>query len=507
MSAPFLKMTGVSRLYPGVLAVAGFDMTIAPGEVIGLVGENGAGKSTLMKILGGLIAPSEGTIELDGVTMARLTVAGSMGGGIAFVHQELNLFDNLTVAANIFIGREPLKGGLLRLIDTAALDRLAAPLLDLLGADFATDTLVADLSLAQKQLVEIAKALSIKARLVIMDEPTSSLTATETERLLAIVARLKADGVAIILISHRLTEIERAADRVIVLRDGRRVAELARQEIRANLMIRHMTGRDLSTLYLPPATAPGETVLELAGVRTAYRPDQEVSFGLRRGEILGLAGLIGSGRSELARAIFGLDPLRGGEVRVDGTPIPPASPKSSIARGIYLVPEDRKRCGLILDLPIRRNITLSSLPAHSRRGMVNVAAEHETALRQQRRLDIRTASVTVPANALSGGNQQKVALAKWLSMSPRVLIFDEPTRGVDVGAKNEIYALMRELADRGVAILMISSDMEEVIGVSDRVAVMHEGRIAGFLERADLSEQAILSLAIGRTAHDHPTPD
>ena len=500
MPEPFLKMTGISKVYPGITAVDDISISVSPGEVIGLVGENGAGKSTLMNILGGVVAPSAGTIELGGVATERLTVGASMRGGIAFVHQELNLFENLTAAANIFIGREPLKGGPFRLIDERELNRLAEPLLKQVGADFSADTPVAALSLAQMQLVEIAKALSLKARLVIMDEPTSSLTASETERLLKIVARLKAEGVSVIFISHRLAEIERSADRVMVLRDGKRVAELGKSEIQAETMIRHMIGRDLKTLYRPPARPPGAPILELIGVRTAYRPEQAVSLAVRQGEILGLAGLVGSGRTELARTIFGLDALLGGEARIKGVSATITNPSDAIARGLYLVPEDRKRSGLILDFPIRENITLANLEAHAKHGLIDVGAEDAEAQRQRVKLDIRTRSVTAPAGSLSGGNQQKVVLAKWLSMAPQVLIFDEPTRGVDVGAKNEIYRLMRELSDHGVGILMISSDMEEVIGVSDRVAVMHEGRIAGFLERGELSEQSILSLAVGRIA-------
>jgi ribose transport system ATP-binding protein len=287
---------------------------------------------------------------------------------------------------------------------------------------------------------------------------------------------------------------------VLVLRDGRSVAALAKEEIRAETMIRQMIGRDLKTVYRAPAAAPGGPVLEFVGVRTAYRPGQAVDIAVRRGEILGLAGLVGSGRTELACTAFGLDAPLSGEIRVEGRPLPPASPPAAIAAGLYLIPEDRKRCGLVLDFPIRTNVTLANLAAWSRRGLVDRAAEAREAERQREALDIRAPGTAVLAGSLSGGNQQKVVLAKWLSMSPRVLIFDEPTRGIDVGAKNEIYRLMRELSDSGVGILMISSDMEEVIGVSDRVAVMHEGCIAGLLERDALSEQAIMSLAVGRIA-------
>jgi ribose transport system ATP-binding protein len=496
----FLKVVGISKSYPGVQALQDVSFQVAEGEVVGLVGENGAGKSTLMKILGGVISPSSGTLVLDGQELTRLTVAASMRGGIAFVHQELNLFENLTAAANIFIGREPLTGGPLRLVDERRLKRLAEPLLAQLGADFGADTPVAALSLAQMQLVEIAKALSLNARLIIMDEPTSSLTATETGRLLDVITRLKSEGVSIILISHRLAEIEEAADRVVVLRDGRCAGELDKADIRADAMIRLMIGRDLKMLYRPPSAPPGETLLQLDAVRTAYRPEQPVSLDVRKGEILGLAGLVGSGRTELSRAIFGLDPLLGGQIRIAGRAIAITSPGAAINQGLYLIPEDRKRSGLILDFSICSNVTLASMAAHSHFGLVDHRAEEEHADEQRRNLDIRTSSVSTIVRALSGGNQQKVVLAKWLSMAPRILVFDEPTRGVDVGAKNEIYCLMRALSDHGVGILMISSDMEEVIGISDRVAVMHEGRIAGFLGRDELSESAILSLAVGRMA-------
>lgn len=499
MAAPFLTLTGISKSYPGVRALAEVSLSVAPGEIIGLVGENGAGKSTLMNVLGGVVSPSAGTIAIDGVSRDKLTVTESIRAGIAFVHQELNLFDNLSAAANILIGREPRRGGLLRLIDGNLLEGRARPYLTQLGADFAPGTPVSALSLAQKQLVEIAKALSLKARLVIMDEPTSSLTVSETDRLLKVLARLRADGVAVIFISHRLGEVKEIADRVVVLRDGRTVAELAHHEIDTDRMIRHMIGRELKTLYRPPASDAGDVVLELVEARTAYRPNAEVDLAIRHGEILGLAGLVGSGRTELARTIFGLDPLFGGEIRIDGRKVRLGSPRAAIERGIYLVPEDRKRAGLILPFRIRDNIGLADLGTFSRFGLVDRARLREQAETQKRRLDIRCPSTAVPAGSLSGGNQQKVVLAKWLSMRPKLLIFDEPTRGIDVGAKSEIYRLMRELADSGVGILMISSDMEEVIGVSDRIAVMHEGTISGHLDRSRFTEENILSLAVGRS--------
>ena len=445
MATPFLTMTGICKQYPGVRALDGVSLAVAAGEVVGLVGENGAGKSTLMKILGGVVEPTSGVIELDGQKIDRLSVNGSMRAGIAFVHQELNLFDNLTAAANIFIGREPLKGGPFRLIDGVALSRQAAPLLKQLGADFGPDASVAGLSLAQRQLVEIAKALSLKARLVIMDEPTSSLTATETERLLSVIGRLKEDGVSVIFISHRLAEVESIADRVTVLRDGRTVAELDGADIAPRTMIRHMIGRDLKTLYRAPALPSAAPVIEIADARTSHRPDQTVTLSVRGGEILGLAGLVGSGRTELARAVFGLDPLLGGEIRISGVKVAVSSPRQAIELGLYLIPEDRKRSGLILDFSVRDNVTLADLRPMRVSAWSMCPGKRASAEEQRGRLDIRCPSTRVIVGALSGGNQQKVVLAKWLSMAPRVLIFDEPTRGIDVGAKDEIYRLMREL--------------------------------------------------------------
>jgi ribose transport system ATP-binding protein len=330
-----------------------------------------------------------------------------------------------------------------------------------------------------------------------MDEPTSSLTITETERLMRVVADLKAHGVSVIFISHRLNEVEACTDRVAVLRDGRMVGELAGDEIRPAAMIRMMIGRDLKSLYIPPAAPPGDAVLDIVDVRTTSFPTHPVSLSVHRGEILGLAGLVGSGRTELARAVFGVDPLVGGTLRLGGAPIRVESPRGAIDRGIYLVPEDRKRAGLILDMPVAENISLPDLRAYARGAIVRLRPEVENAERQKERLRIKVPTVATAAGTLSGGNQQKVVLAKWLSMKPQVMIFDEPTRGIDVGAKNEIYEMMRRLADSGVAILMISSDMEEVIGVSDRIAVMHEGRISGFLERGQFSEHNVLRLAVG----------
>jgi ribose transport system ATP-binding protein len=499
-AAPFLRLVRIGKTYPGVTALADVDLEVARGEVVGLIGENGAGKSTLMKVLGGVVAPDSGHIEIDGTVHRALTVPQSLAAGIAFVHQELNLFENLDVAANIFIGREPRWGGPLHLIDRQLLYRRTRPLLERLKVDFDARTPVATLSIAQRQMVEIAKALSLDARLIIMDEPTSSLTVAETERLLDVIAELQAQGVAVIYITHRLNEVKDCADRVVCLRDGVVAGALAHDEIAHAAMIRLMIGRDLKALYTPPGRQPA-TGLEVQGLRTVLFPDRAVDLEIRRGEILGLAGLIGSGRTELARALFGIDPPLAGAIRLDGEPITVRTPHHAIMRGIYLVPEDRKRSGVIVEFPVRCNVTLADLHDHSRAWLISGGRECATTERQKERLHIRTPSIESEVITLSGGNQQKVVLAKWLAMRPSVVIFDEPTRGIDVGAKSEIYAILRQLADAGVAILMISSDMEEVIGVSDRIAVMHEGRISGILENRDsFTETNVLELAVNSPA-------
>lgn len=500
MADAFLHLTQISKSYPGVRALEEVTLDVSPGEIIGLVGENGAGKSTLMKILGGVVAPSSGTIRVDGQERAALTVQQATEAGIAFVHQELNLFENLDAASNVFIGREPRRAGPLKLIDRKALYAGAKPYLDQLGVDFEPTTPVADLSIGQRQLLEIAKALSLKARLIIMDEPTSSLTLAETERLLAIIAELKRRGVAVIFITHRLTELIACADRVAVLRDGKLVGHLGKAQITHGEMIRLMIGRDLMALYQPPAAPPGDAVLEVRELRTQTYPDRTVSLTVHRGEILGLAGLIGAGRTELARAIFGIDRILGGSLLLDGRPVEISTPRAAIAAGIFLVPEDRKKSGLLIDLSIAENIGLPTLAVHARCGLTQTQRMREDADRQTANLHIRAPGIDVVAAALSGGNQQKVVLAKWLTMQPRLLICDEPTRGIDVGAKTDIYRMLRGLADAGVAILMISSDMEEVIGVSDRIVVMHEGRVSGFLERDAFSESNVLRLAVGAGA-------
>ncbi|GEO40574.1 ribose transport system ATP-binding protein [Skermanella aerolata] len=497
MSDTLLELRSITKSYPGVQALRGVDLSVGKGEVVGLIGENGAGKSTLMKILGGVVKPSSGSIVIDGESRTALSVKDAAHAGIAFVHQELHLFENLDVAANIYIGREPRRGGFLNLIDNAALHQRVKPLLRRLGVDFAPDDPVDALSIAQRQMVEIAKALSMDARIIIMDEPTSSLTLTETDKLLSVIADLKAAGVSIIYISHRLSEVKHCADRVVVLRDGRQVGELPKGQITSGAMVRLMIGRDLKSLYIPPKVGIRRGGLELRNFVTSAFPERDVSLMVHRGEILGLAGLVGAGRTSLAQTIFGVHTAKGGQILLDGEPVTIRTPADAIAHGIYLAPEDRKKSGLLLDMSIAENISLPDLKRFAKAMLVDTSREVSVATEQCRSLSIKAPSIDTDAVTLSGGNQQKVVLAKWISMAPQLIIFDEPTRGIDVGAKGEIYALMRGLADAGVAILMISSDMEEVIGVSDRIAVMHEGGISGILDRSQFSEHNVLTLAVG----------
>ena len=494
--APLLELEGIGKTYPGVVALSGVSLKLHAGEILGLIGENGAGKSTLMKVLGGVTAPSTGRIRIGATEHAALTVAEANRAGIAFVHQELNLFDNLDVAANVLFGREPRRGPL-RLIDRRAAHARVAPILQRLGADFGPGAPVMELSIAQRQLVEIARALAAEARIIILDEPTSSLTLSETDRLLRVVKELRAGGSGVVLITHRLGEIMDCADRVICLRDGRLVGELPRERLDHATMVRLMIGRDLRTLYTPPARPPGAGGLEIQDLVTSAFPSRRISLLVRPGEIMGLAGLVGAGRTSLARSIFGTDPALSGTIRLHGEALTIRCPADAIAQGIYLVPEDRKRDGLVLGMSITENITLANLSGHARFGLLDRAAERRTCQAQRTALRVKAGSGAVTVGTLSGGNQQKIVLGKWLSMAPRAILFDEPTRGIDVGAKGEIYGLMRALADRGVAILMISSDMEEVLGVSDRITVMHEGGVSGTLRRDDFSEHAVLQLAIG----------
>ncbi len=495
---PLIDVRGVVKDYPGVKALKSVNLTLFPGEIVAIIGENGAGKSTLMKILAGVLTPDSGCLELDGQPMVINSVYEALQRGISLIHQELNLADNLDVGANIFLGREPRRFGL---VDKPRIRVEATRLLKLVGLDVDPDTLVRNLSIGHQQMVEIAKALSTNARALIMDEPTSSLSQHETEQLFRVIRDLRSRGVCIVYISHRLGEVKELADRVVVLRDGENAGNLTKEQTTHDAMVKLMVGRDISQFYSRRSHTPGSALLDVIDVRTSANPGHRLSLSVRAGEIVGLAGLVGAGRTEMLRVLFGIDPAIGGEVRVAGIPVTLRSPIEAIRAGIALVPEDRKQQGLILEFAVRNNISLAGLRRRRHLlGFLNFEAEHCDSLEMIGKLNIKTPHDKQIVQYLSGGNQQKVVLGKWLSLQPRVLLLDEPTRGVDVGAKQEIYALMDRLAAQGVAILFASSEMEEILGMSDRALVMHEGRITGELSRDQLSEEAVMQLATGRSA-------
>ncbi len=495
---PILELDRIEKRFPGVIALGGVSLSIDGGEVVAIIGENGAGKSTLMKTLGGVHQPDGGTVSVDGKPVVIGSVSDSTALGIGFVHQELNNLDNLDVAGNIYLGREPTWGGPMRLVDRRKMEDDCRPYLQRLRLDVSPRTPLASLSIAQQQLVEIAKALSQNARILILDEPTSSLTQAETDRLLQTVKELRAEGVSVLYISHRLGEIRQIADRVVALRDGKNAGGLTRDQITHDNMVRLMVGREVKNTYVPPSAAVNSGGLSVRGLRTAAYPQHAVSFDVGGGEIVGFAGLVGAGRSELMQAIFGVDPMLAGEVSLYGEPIPyTRGPRAPIAAGIYLVPEDRRKTGLVTSMTIRENMTLPNVWGYTTAALISRPMEVVGADRQVKSLRVKTHSLEARAANLSGGNQQKVVLGKWLAMSPKVLIVDEPTRGIDVGAKAEIYRLLRELSDRGVAVVVVSSDLEEVLNISDRIQVMREGVIVGSLDRGQFSEQAVMDLAFG----------
>ena len=506
--AALLEVRSLSKQFPGVRALHSVSLTLNRGEVLAVIGENGAGKSTLMKILAGVQEPDTGEILLEGKPARIDSVRAAEHLGIALIHQELNLADNLDVASNIFLGREPQRFGF---VHRDQLYSNSARFLEQVGLDCSPRTLVSTLSVGRQQMVEIAKALSANARVLIMDEPTSSLSQHETEQLYRVVKELRSRGVSIVYISHRLGEVKELADRVVVLRDGENAGELQRDQINHDAMVKLMVGRDLvinrrsrREKALTPAGDGSESphvdsymALEVRRLRTSANPRHELNFSLRRGEIVGVAGLVGAGRTELLRTLFGIDRPAGGEVRIAGEPVELRSPMDAIGAGLALVPEDRKQQGIILEMAVGENTTLPSLHREARSGFRNAGREDEIARRMTKQLNVKTPSLNQFVQYLSGGNQQKVALAKWLALEPKVLLLDEPTRGIDVGAKQEIYRLMEELAGRGVAILFVSSEMEEVLRMSDRTLVMCQGRMAGELAREELGEEAVMRLATG----------
>jgi ribose transport system ATP-binding protein len=499
-SPPLLEVKDVSKGFPGVQALERVSLRLHAGEVLAVVGENGAGKSTLMKILAGVYQPDAGTVLFEGKPVRLAHVTDALRHGINLIHQELNLAENLSVAANLFLGRELLWGGPLRLLDERRMIAQARVLMDRVGLECAPATRVGALPPGQRQLVEIAHALALSSRVLIMDEPTSSLTQRETDRLFEVVAQLKRSGVAVVHISHRLAEVQQIADRVVVLRDGRNAGELTRGEITHDALVRLMVGREPSQFFQKQhATrrAAGAPRLEVRDLCYAGGPGIPISLTVRAGEIVGMSGLVGAGRTELAEALFGIRPIERGEVWLDGRRVLIRNPRQAIAAGLVLAPEDRRYHGLVLEESIQHNVGLPSLDRLSFLRLVAQGREAALARDTCQRLRVRTPGIGQTVGLLSGGNQQKVVLGKWLARDPRVLLLDEPTRGIDVGAKSEIYALMDQLAGQGVAILMISSDLEEILGMSDRVVVMHQGRVAGGLARAELTEEAIMTLATG----------
>ncbi|MFI8848993.1 sugar ABC transporter ATP-binding protein [Streptomyces sp. NPDC053499] len=500
--APVLALREVSKSFGSVRALRGVDLELYPGQTHALAGENGAGKSTLIKILAGVHAPDSGTVLLDGSPAAFQGPADARDAGIAVIYQEPTLFGDLSIAENIFMGRQPRRS--LGRVDHATVREATAALLDRLGVDLHPDRAARGLSIADQQIVEIAKALSFEARVLIMDEPTAALTGSETARLFSVVETLRAEGAAVLFISHRLSEIFELCQRVTTLRDGQLVASEPLAGLTEDDLVRRMVGRELGELYPKQHTSTGEVAL------TVHRLTREgvfrnVSFEVHKGEIVALAGLVGAGRSEVAQAVFGVDRPDAGEVRVAGKALRAGSPTAAMSAGIALVPEDRRQRGLVMEASIERNIGLTGLGSLGRGGLVRRAAERARAGDWGLKLRLKYDRLSDSVSVLSGGNQQKVVLAKWLATEPAVLIVDEPTRGIDVGTKAEVHRLLTSLAAGGLAILMISSDLPEVLGMADRVLVMHEGRLVSEIPRDRADEETVMAAATGRVRPDGST--
>lgn len=493
-----LRLEGIRKEFPGVVALDGVDLQLLHGEVHVLLGENGAGKSTLIKMLSGTYTPDAGRIVLRGNEQRISGAREAEALGIATIHQEFNLVSDMTVAENIFLGRQPRRFGLL---DRTRMNADAAELLSLVGLDLDPATPVRALGIAQLQMVEIAKALSLDARILVMDEPTAVLTSDEVEKLFAIVRELRRGGVAVIFITHHLEEIPALGDRVTVIRDGASIATVPAGTDPGEL-VRLMVGRSIDQQYPRERTDPGSVVLAVDGIG---RPGafEDISFEVRAGEVVGLAGLVGAGRTEVARAIFGADEIDTGTVRMNGVELPSGDIRAAMRAGIGLVPEDRKGQGLLLDADIAENLGLVTMRAATRAGLVDRAAQRRTAEGMASSLRVRMAGLDQPVRTLSGGNQQKVVIGKWLLAQTDLLVLDEPTRGVDVGAKVEIYQLINQLTAAGKAVLMISSDLPEVLGMSDRVLVMAGGSLVGQMDATETDQDEVMALAVGSRHNDN----
>lgn len=491
-SAPLLSATGLRKQFPGTLALDNVSMHLNSQEILAVMGENGAGKSTFMKILAGIYQADGGQVYLEGEAVRLDSIRHAQEHGIALIHQELNLADNLDVTANLYLGQEDHAWGW---INQSSLYTKAVELLKKLNIDIDPNTRVSDLSIGQQQLIEIAKAIAIDARILIMDEPTSSLTQHETEHLFTVINDLRERGMSIIYISHRLNEVVEIADRVVVLKDGQNAGGLDKNEINHDNMIRLMVGREMDDARHRTPLPAGHVVLEVNDLITPAHPNHANSFKVCAGEVVGMAGLVGAGRTEVLESIFGVTPALSGNIAVVDYEGPLHNAKQAINAGIGLVPEDRKLQGIILEMSIRENLSLASMRDHHKKGFLNIPYEVENSDKQINAMSIATPDDSKEVQLLSGGNQQKVVIGKWLATHPKLLLLDEPTRGVDVGAKGEIYTLIDSLAKQGVAILFVSSDMEEVLSLSDRVLVMHDGAITGELPKSELTEEAIMRLA------------
>ena len=489
-----LEMKGVTKRFPGTLALDNVDISVSAGEVHVVLGENGAGKSTLVKIISGVYELDEGEMIYDGESCKFKGVSDAQEKGINIIHQELNLLPERSIAQNIFVGREPVKKRMPGVVDREKMVEESRKLLDSIGLDLHPDTLVKNLSIAQQQMVEVAKALSINLKLLILDEPTSSLTSQEIDKLFEIIRRLKEQNIAMIYISHRMDEIKRVGDKVTILRDGCYIDTVDAATMDMNETIKKMVGRTIEKMYVRDYNDVKEEVFRaenLTGLRF-----RDVNISVKAGEIVSLSGLIGAGRSELAKAVFGYEPMISGAYYLHGKKITSTTPKRSVERGMAFLPEDRKMEGLHLRLPIRTNVVMASLQKVFPKSLLNMRQERELAMKSRKELRIVSPDVEKLVGELSGGNQQKVVIAKWLATDCKFFIFDEPTRGIDVGAKAEIYQLLNQLAKNGCGILMISSELNEIIGLSDRVYVMKEGEVTGELSREEFSQEAIIKYAV-----------
>ncbi len=489
--SPILTLRNIHKAYGPIEVLHGIDLDICAGEVVALLGENGAGKSTLSNIVSGTVPPTSGEMTWQGAPYAPSSPREAIDAGVGMIHQELMLLPHLSIAENVFVGRYPMTAGR---VDRGEMERRAHSGLERLGLDISPRRTVEGLSTASQQLIEIAKALTLNARLLILDEPTAALGGEETRLLFTQIERLKSEGVGIIYISHRLEEIRQIADRIVVMRDGSKVQEFDTADLPVRTIVEAMVGRSMDQMFPPLAEPAEETVLEVNGLTSPDGRFEDVRFSVRKGEIFGIAGLIGAGRTELVRAIAGADPIRSGTVKLNGQDITPTSPGDAIGNGIVLVPEDRKLQGVILEHTIGENIAYANLESVSKSGWVTSDRVKAFADSNIRKFGVKGKSGQ-KARELSGGNQQKVVIAKWLARNPRVVLLDEPTRGIDVGARSSIYEIIRGLADEGVAVVVVSSDIEEVLGVSNRILVMAAGRQTGILDHGEANDVSVMELA------------